>query len=114
MKTKAPQEYWDRTYHKTQFAVAPEGHTLRRWIEAWVPPDPHASAFEVGCYPGRFLAVLGERGYELNGIDTMDDVGEMADWMRSQGYRVGAIAGGDFFDVGPERRFDVVLSLGFI
>jgi 2-polyprenyl-3-methyl-5-hydroxy-6-metoxy-1,4-benzoquinol methylase len=114
MTNKVEQAHWDASYARTQPHVAPRSHVIRRWIERHVPRTESGTALEVGCYPGRFLAVLGELGYEVNGVDLTPGVESLGEWMRSRGFRTGTIARNDFFAYDPGRTFDVVMSLGFI
>ena len=111
---KASQEWWDQTWQGVPLAPPPPQQHVRRWLEQHVPRTTDGSCFEVGCHPGRFLAVMGMLGYELNGVDMTPDVKNIRGWLERDGYRVGGIAQGDFFEYDPGRQFDVVMSLGFI
>ena len=76
---------------------------------------PAVRSLEIGCFPGRYLAYFGDRGFELNGVDLTPRVApEMRDWLVAAGYRIGRIELGDFFRFEDERGFDVVLSNGFL
>ena len=64
-----PQEYWDKGYETLELDIAPKDDTVRRWIELFFSNRGKGRCLEIGCFPGRYLAVFGELGYELNGID---------------------------------------------
>jgi len=72
------------------------------------------SAIANGCYPGRYLAVLGRLGYEVNGIDYCKQVEDMPAALKEMCCRVGAFWKTDFEHFSPERQFDVVASFGFL
>ena len=59
--------------------------------------------------------MLGERGFELHGVDLVDARQEgLVDWLQQQGYVLGDFHCADFSSYNPGRQYDVVLSLGFI
>jgi SAM-dependent methyltransferase len=110
-------QYWDSVHAELDSEPPSRSHPLRVWIETYAA-GLEGKVFEVGCYPGGFLSVFGEMGFELNGIDFGPRVAEVPVSLAGQGYRVGRIEQGDFlgdngegFDGGP---FDVVCSFGFI
>jgi SAM-dependent methyltransferase len=114
MQTLADQTYWDQSYERYEFRPAPDDNMLLRWIRQSLPPGTGA-CLEVGCFPGRFLPILGELGYELHGIDLTPRVEQdLPAWLRNQGYRVGRFVKGEFLSWDPGRRYDVVCSFGFI
>lgn len=54
----------DRSYAR---AVSLHGRYSR--IGAWLPADRGGSVLELGCGPGRFVAILGQLGYRVMGAD---------------------------------------------
>lgn len=120
MKTKSliPQEWWDEQYRTYKLQVVKKDDLLRQWLEKVVPPvTPKYSkrCIEIGCYPGRYLAVLGQMGYEVNGIDLTPGVEElMPSWLSQQGCRVGAFIREDFRSYVNIEKYDLVYSIGFI
>jgi len=108
------QAHWNRLYEDIEPALANEDDTIRRWIEKFVP-EGEGSCLEIGCFPGTYLAVFGELGYQLNGIDRAPGVETtLPSWLELKGYRVGEFEKADFSDFAPRRKFDVVSSFGFI
>jgi hypothetical protein len=67
---KASQEFWNQVYD-VEPQIAGRSDIIRAWIEAYVPnvAGANKTCIEIGCYPGRYLSVFGELGYELFGID---------------------------------------------
>jgi SAM-dependent methyltransferase len=108
------QGVWDGIWQATRFTVAPPEDDVRRWI-AKHASGGSGSCLELGCFPGRYLAVFGELGYELHGVDRTPRVQpEMREWLTSRAYRVGELARADVFTHTFGRQYDVVCSLGLI
>lgn len=112
----AESSFWDEIYSTLPLGIAHHRRPVRRWIEQWVPPCG-GDCLEIGCYPGRYLAVFGELGYRLSGIDLTNLVTDrLPDWLGIQGYRVGKFHCQDFFQFIEltEETYDIVCSFGFI
>lgn len=108
------QSEWDSKYEKQEFIVAPAHDQIRRYIEKWIP-EKSGTCFEIGCYPGRFLTVLGRLGYELNGADLAPGTeSSMKPWLESLGYKTKSIKRKDVFVKENNTQYDVVVSFGFI
>lgn len=116
MGNKAERDYWDSQYRGYRLHIARSKDIIRRCIEAQLAPlgGQARSCLEIGCHPGCYLAVFGELGYELNGVDFAEGVAALPGWLRSRGYRVGSIWQEDFSRFNPQRSFDLVTSFGFI
>ena len=108
------QEYWDQGYAEFEFYRVDDQDPVRVWIEKYFK-GTSGSCFEVGCFPGRYLGVFGELGYEVNGIDLTPRVsGDFPKYLASRGFEVGQFTQGDFLKTEPNNQFDVVCSFGFI
>ena len=116
MSNKADKDHWNRLHAGVNRKIASKSDIIRNWIEQHVAAAAGSggTCIEIGCCPGRFLAVLGQLGYELFGVDLADDIRVMPDWLRSQDFRIGSFWQEDFLKFDFQRRFDVVMSLGFI
>lgn len=116
MSNKASEDYWDGEYQSYRLHIAKKTDVIRRWIESHVAPVPgeNKTCLEIGCHPGRFLAVFGELGYELSGIDFATNVTTLPGWLQQCGYRVGTFWAEDFTGFETRRSFDLVASFGFI
>lgn len=71
---------------------------------------------EVGCAPGKWLAFMAkELGLKPSGIE-YSEAGMNVTLRNFQLLRLasGFIKAGDFFQIKPDRQFDIVMSLGFI
>jgi SAM-dependent methyltransferase len=108
------QRLWDEGYVQAELFVAPPDDLIRRWLQKHVPPG-QGSCLELGCFPGRYLAVFGELGYEVNGIDLTPRVElDLKPWLQRRGYRVGEFIRDDVFTHTFGRRYDIVCSFGLI
>ncbi|HEV2394978.1 MAG TPA: methyltransferase domain-containing protein [Verrucomicrobiae bacterium] len=108
------QARWDVSYRDVALQAAPLGDPVRGWLERWVPRG-QGPCLELGCFPGRYLAVLGELGYELHGVDLTPRVeSDLPAWLQQQAYRVGQFIKGDVFTHTFARKFEVVCSFGLI
>lgn len=79
-------------------------------------PAMQGEVLEVGCAPGKWLAFMAtEFGLKPNGIE-YSEAGMSATLRNFQllGLTSGRIQTGDFFQIRPDRQFDVVMSFGFI
>lgn len=116
MSNKADAEYWNDEYLDYRFHIARHKDFIRRWIETYIPPADvsAASCLEIGCYPGRFLAVFGELGYCLSGVDLVDSLDALPRWLNQCGYQTGEFHRADFTTTDFQTTFDVVSSFGFI
>lgn len=73
------------------------------------------TCFEIGCYPGTYLAVFGKFGFILSGIDIIDGADNaLIKWLNKQNYSIGKIIKRDFLKYKSIQKYDVVYSLGFI
>ena len=117
MSNKDSKEYWEQKYATAEPRIAQKEDTVRLWIEQHFPPlanNEKKSCIEIGCYPGQYLSVFGELGYELYGVDYCTKVDLMAASLRKAGYAIGQFWEDDFLSFDPQRKFDVVASFGFI
>ncbi len=111
----ASQEYWDNSYKAHQFGRIPKNDKIRVWIERYFQPVKDKTCFEIGCFPGNYLTVFGELGYQLNGIDiTPRVVKDLPNWFAQQGFDIGTFKQADIFEFSAIDKFDVVCSFGFI
>jgi 2-polyprenyl-3-methyl-5-hydroxy-6-metoxy-1,4-benzoquinol methylase len=108
------QEYWDQGYAALALDRVDAQDPIRIWIETHFK-GTSGSCFEVGCFPGRYLGVFGELGYEVNGIDLTPRVSDdFPQYLEGRGFKVGQFTQGDFLKTEPNAQFDVVCSFGFI
>jgi 2-polyprenyl-3-methyl-5-hydroxy-6-metoxy-1,4-benzoquinol methylase len=114
MDSVATEEYWNSHWLQAKFGISPKNHPIRRWIEKEIKDTKVSTCLEIGCYPGKFLSVMGEKGYELNGIDSFKGTDLLADYFKNNGYRVGNFYEADFLNFSSQTKYDVVCSFGFI
>ena len=78
--------------------------------------DMQGEVLEVGCAPGKWLAFMAtEFGLKPSGIEYSEaGMGATLRNFQLLGLASGRIQAGDFFQIKPDRQFDVVMSFGFI
>jgi 2-polyprenyl-3-methyl-5-hydroxy-6-metoxy-1,4-benzoquinol methylase len=110
----AEKEYWEKSYSTLKLSKISGNDPIAQWIEKYMPGEK-GTCFEIGCYPGRYLPLFGDHGFELNGLDLYRGTEkELPQWLRRQGYRTGTFITGDFSDYHSTEAYDVVCSFGFI
>ncbi len=108
------QKIWDDSYLQYPLNVAKKTDPVRIWLEEKIPRDKK-TCFEIGCFPGRYLAVFGIHGYELNGIDSTPRINnDLLYWLKTQKFKIGKFYNQDFLKFRETIKFDVVCSFGFI
>lgn len=109
------QSYWDESYKKLRFFRLPPKDATVELMQKFIPKaGAGGTAFEIGCFPGRFLAELGDLGYILNGCDiTPRVITDLSPWLITEGYRVGEFFGSSY-ENHTNKKFDLVASFGFI
>lgn len=112
-----PDNYWANAYRELVLDVAPPQDILRLWLENNIPVAKSATCFEFGCFPGRYLAVLGKMNYKLYGVDLAARVTtDLPLWLKQQGFQVGCFVQEDVFAFASqsEMTYDLVCSFGFM
>lgn len=116
-KLLVSQEYWDNSYETLDINMDISTDPVAGFIRDTLKKYGKANevVLEVGCYPGRYLKVFGEFGYQLNGIDLTPKVEtELPLFLAAQGYNTGLFKQVDFFDTTLQTQYDVVCSFGFL
>ena len=111
--TMITRNQWDSLYTGVKPHTAPQRDQLRKWLERYVPPSS-GSCLEIGCFPGRYLSVIGRLGYQLYGVDLAEKLPLLESWLKQNDYHTGTFWHEDFFSFDPGIKFDLVMSLGFI
>jgi 2-polyprenyl-3-methyl-5-hydroxy-6-metoxy-1,4-benzoquinol methylase len=109
-----PQHHWDHGYDNFLIQKAPENDPITELIKNNIPiAKLNQQAFEIGCFPGRFLCVLGDLGYVLNGVDTTPHIEKFKNSLDALGYKTNKFEHKDF-EKTQKVKYDVVASFGFI
>jgi 2-polyprenyl-3-methyl-5-hydroxy-6-metoxy-1,4-benzoquinol methylase len=111
---RVEQSYWDKLYERVEFEHPRKGDFIKKCLERLIPRNVSGKAVELGCYPGRYLSVLGDLGYELNGVDLTPKTEQLGAVLKKHGYKVGAIERKDVNEIDEAQKYDVVSSFGFI
>jgi 2-polyprenyl-3-methyl-5-hydroxy-6-metoxy-1,4-benzoquinol methylase len=113
MKNLTTLEYWTKAQGELDIRLN-EDNIIENWINENLKDENIKTSIEVGCYPGKFLTILGKRGVELNGVDYITAVGELKDVFIKHGYNVGEFINADFTKFKSDKKYDCVMSFGFI
>lgn len=111
------QSYWDNSYKQLNLFKADKNDPLIIFFEANFSSTmlSDKSVFEIGCYPGRYLAYFGDKGSLLNGIDLTPKVStELTNWLISNNYPIGQFHHDNIENFKSSNQYDVVCSFGFI
>lgn len=113
MKNLATLDYWNKTF-KNHSPVLTDNDKIKLWMLEYLKFDETQSCIEIGCYPGKYLTIPGYFGVQLNGIDFIEDVFKLPIVFLENGYNVGVFLCEDFTKNTIDRKFDYVMSFGFI
>jgi SAM-dependent methyltransferase len=109
------QEYWDSSYDSFQYFI--ENDDVTRWIDAYINKISIGSLFEFGCYPGRYIAFLGKKGWVVSGMDLTPRIEtDFLSWLHKENIKTGIIKKGDALAYARTTadKYDLVCSFGFI
>jgi SAM-dependent methyltransferase len=111
---KVAQTYWDNSYSAYKYETANDAVT--KWLKKYLA-EKKGTAFEAGCYPGRYLSFLGKVGWIVSGMDLTPRMEEdFKDWLSKNDIRFNKIEKGDvleYMKTTPDK-YDLVCSFGFI
>lgn len=58
------KDYWIQSYSQSQLSYD-ENHDISKFLKNWLPYNINGTCIEIGSYPGNFMPILGQLGYEL-------------------------------------------------
>ena len=109
------QEYWDNSYNNLNLEFNISSDPVVGLLYQYLNKTTTKTVFEIGCFPGRYLQVFGELGYEIYGVDTTPKtITELPFFLESKGYKIGHLSCKSIFDYQSVKKYDVVCSFGFI
>lgn len=108
------KEYWDTGYKDFEFLKLDETNSVNLWLRKHLVSCQSCKSIELGNYPGQFMTMIGELGYELNGVDYNENNQGLKKWLEGLGYRCGTFHIDDIFKIKLEDDFDLVCSFGLI
>lgn len=116
MISLAKKSYWNKGYKNLEFSIAPSNDSIRLWIEKYIPRNKtNKTCFEIGCFPGKYLAIFGELNYRLSGLDFNNSVNkELLIWLKSKKYKIGKFKKVNLFNDKIKKQYNIVCSFGFI
>jgi SAM-dependent methyltransferase len=108
------QKYWDESYKDFHFYIPNDAVT--RLLDRYSASE-QTEVFEIGCFPGRYLAHLGKKGMTVSGMDLAPETETaLVQWMQSQKIQTGFIKQGDVLKYisDTQDKYPFVCSFGFI
>jgi SAM-dependent methyltransferase len=110
---RTDQEWWQTKNYYTSEASRDE--RAERWFERNLPKRSDWSVIEIGACPGNKLLTLARsHGYHPVALDFLPEVRRMPAVFRKYGIEDLEVIEDDFLSLSEERRFNVVMSFGFI
>lgn len=106
------QTIWDKGYQ--HYKLAPSSNVRENAFLERFLPNRKGTAIEIGCFPGRYMPLVGYKGYTLSGIDLTPRLSELQPWLESLGCQVDEFYNEDFCTWQPSKQYDAVISCGFI
>lgn len=109
-------DYWAGVEVPTSIdASLPFERALAAFLDEVLPEGPGA-VLEIGCAPGKWLAFAAQaKGLVPSGIEySTPGLAATVRNFDAHGIVPDMLLEGDFFEIEPEPRFDVVMSFGFI
>ncbi len=109
------RDYWDASDYAALRLSDTQQSEFQPLFDRLVPPGDGREALEIGACPGVHLAALARsHGYAPVALDILPRVHELRDAFANAGFPPVETIEADFLAWETERRFAVVMSLGFI
>lgn len=108
------QAYWDESYKNFKFYIPTDAVT--RLLDKYAPPNK-SEVFEIGCFPGRYLAHLGKQGWTVSGVDLAPETETtLVKWLQSQNIKTGTFRKDEVvkYAAATPDKYPFVCSFGFI
>jgi 2-polyprenyl-3-methyl-5-hydroxy-6-metoxy-1,4-benzoquinol methylase len=113
------QSYWSNYYGRhrqpspnSESIIAAGSRLDNCWDETIKAAGTPKTIWEIGCYPGRYVAA--RHGMRALGLDFNDDTETVERNLAAMGVTDFKAIQADFFSYIPEEKADVVISLGFV
>ena len=110
---RTSEQWWEaQAYYSSE--ASPDAR-VRQWFERYLPKRSDWSVIEIGACPGSNLLTLAcSHGYHPVALDFLPAVQRLPAAFRKHGIEDLEVIQEDFFSFPEDRRFNVVMSFGFI
>ena len=112
MRNLTTLDYWTNIHGVPDLVL--DNEIIEMWIKSNLDRQQIKTSIEIGCYPGKYLTILGAKGVEVNGIDYIPNVVFLDQLFREKGFNVGEFINADFTQYDFKKKYDCVMSFGFI
>lgn len=110
-------EYWKELQGEPCVTIG-ESNIIYQWVQRnfheFGVDHVVAECFEIGCYPGRYLGMMAQRGFAVGGLDYIPAVIEIEPLLREGNMKTCEFYCSDFRKFSESKKYDLVYSLGFI
>jgi SAM-dependent methyltransferase len=112
---RTDQRWWEAQGYYTSEAKPDADARAARLFERYLPKRSDWSVIEIGACPGGYLLTLARsHGYRPVALDFLPAVKRLPAVFRKHGIENLEVIQDDFFSLPEARRFNVVMSFGFI
>lgn len=107
--------YWTGCFKNHSFLLGLErDNPILEWFHKVSEYKSSGSCIEIGVIPGGNIGQFGSMGYEISGVDWIENTEQLGEFFARAGYKVGRFWSGDFFQMDASSRYDIVTSFGFV
>ncbi len=107
------KEHWEKFWTGIQYKKNFKAH-YHPLIKKLLPKNNNWTCFEIGCVPGNFLMYFYQQfGYKPAGIDYSDNIDMVRQYFKKQRVPI-ELYKQDFFEFQPRKKYNVVISTGFV
>jgi SAM-dependent methyltransferase len=107
------KDYWEQAQDSLNIEIENDD-IIKTWIDGILGEVQVNNVIEIGCYPGRYLTIFGKKGAVISGVDFIPNISHLEKMFTKNGYKVGEFIESDFFDFKTIKKYDCVMSFGFI
>ncbi len=116
MKRLTNKNYWENYYSKSSVSIENLviGKTYDHYWDLIFKSDLK-TVIEIGAFPGRYLTYVADK-YKLEptAFDFQTDLSIINEYFKLCNIKKYEIISADFFDYSFDKRFDLVMSIGFV
>jgi cyclopropane fatty-acyl-phospholipid synthase-like methyltransferase len=117
MSDVAGKDYWNAVWEKLPPVRHYEGPVYEQHpvLANFLSSAGGGEAIEIGCGSGNYMIYIAkEFGYRISGLDYSDNMDYVRANLAFNGIRDADLFNIDFFDFKPAKKYDLVLSGGFV
>jgi len=117
MSDVAGKDYWNAIWKQLPSVQLYQGPVYEQHpvLAKFLSKAGGGDAIEIGCGSGNYMVYIAkEFGYRISGLDYSNNMEYVRANLELNGIRYGDLFNVDFFDFRPSKKYDLVLSGGFV